>query len=171
MSPRFSAAIAVGAIVATVAVIHESPRSALATDNARSCAYVYHVYNPVDEDTTHFVGIDGVVEDVYEVQYRLHTISGDTWGSWTTPSETATGSTLDGEYGFKYTFSDVDPSTYDMVEWKVMTDENPGINLTTSADMLSLDGDQYALSPLTTTTCEIDSDNWLGFLVDYALDE
>jgi len=138
-----------------------------ATDDARSCAMVYHVHYPADEDTTQFIGTSGVEEDVYEVNYRLHAISGDTWGSWVTPSETASASVGDDTHGYKYTFSDVNPSTYDMVEWRVVTFEKEGTNLTLDVTMKSADSTQLSLSPITTSTCAIDSDNWQGFFVSY----
>lgn len=163
------------ALLVGVALFSSREAGVEAENNARSCISVYHLHVPTADDevddVSHFISTDGIDGDIYTVEYRLRNKSGISWGSWSTPSEAVEASNGSGDYGFRYTTSDTDPSTYDLVEWRVITDGNSGTNSVMSTTMYSVDITQNTYTNLSTSSCAANSTpssiQWAGFLINY----
>jgi hypothetical protein len=120
--------------------------SAQSGDNtAKSCFTVVHQYAPTTTESSmydmDYVAVGGINGSSYVVEYRVRTSSSGSWGSWTTPSESAaaSGGGISSVYEYQYDTSWMDPDIYDFVEWRVISDEHEGVNLRTDDDMISVD--------------------------------
>lgn len=149
-------ALAIGLVAAGAVTAREYSTPVRAVTNGTSCFTVYHGHFPVAETNVNeydYVVSDGIDGTTYKVEYRIRTISTPAWSSWNTPSESTEASTSNGVYGYRYSTSSHDMDTYDLVEWRLVTDEHEGTNDSTDLTMTSLDGDQNAITELASSTC------------------